>query len=100
MPKAEVERGPCKVASKQCEGKVPSKNSKWRTATKAGELNARDPRCGDACSKWSVGDDVCGPCKGLALAPKAAAATTAAAAPAAAAPNAAVGEKEVESEDE
>ena len=49
----EVQRGPCKVASKECVGRVWSFNSdhptwKWRKASKAGVLAAGHPRVGDA----------------------------------------------------
>jgi hypothetical protein len=52
MVATEVPHGPCPVASKTCVGKTSSKNSehtswKWRKITKAGELTADDPRCGE-----------------------------------------------------
>ena len=83
MVATEVVRGPCKVASKECVGEACSKNSEhpkwtWRRASKAGHLKPGDPRFGEVETTWEVGDDVCGPCKGLATAPAAAKQTAAA----------------------
>ena len=88
MVVTEVVRGPCKVASKQCAGKLCSKNSEhtswtWRKAGKAGSLKDGNPRFGEVETTWEVGDDVCGPCKGLATAPAVAKQTAAPKAPAA-----------------